>query len=59
MGGNRPSHLDGQRQPIKARTLAADDELTRTPVEVVEAQPRHLAGAKAEPQQRDQDRIVT
>src|SRR5450759_3288883 len=48
IGGDRIAHLDGQGQPVEARALAADDELSGTPVEVVETEPCHLTGTKTE-----------
>ena len=58
IGDDRVAHLDWQRQLIMTSGLAADDELACSPVEVVDAESGHLAGAKTEPQERDQYRIV-
>jgi hypothetical protein len=58
IGGNRVAHLDGHGQPIEARALAADYELSRAPVEIVETKPCHLAGTKTEAKQRDQHCVI-
>jgi hypothetical protein len=38
--------------------LAGDEDLSRPPVDVVDAERRHLVGAQAQAVQHDQDRVV-
>jgi len=48
----------GQWQLLLTLPLAADEELTRPPVDIAELQPGHLPGAKPQADEQGQDRVV-
>src|SRR5262249_17813693 len=55
VGDERLAHVDGQRKTVPARALATDDEFAVVPVDVLELEPGHLTGPKAEPHQHRED----
>ena len=48
---HRLAHLDGKRHPFTAPSLAVHDQLARPPVQVIQPEPGHLAGAQSHPGQ--------
>ena len=53
------THIGREGHALSPASLALHDELSDTPVHVVEAQGRHFGGAQAETGQRGDDREVT
>ncbi len=49
IGGKGGAYVGGQRQLGRFPALSANGDLTRVPVNIVQAQPNHFAGANAEP----------
>ena len=56
--GQRLTSIRCQRQPIDPGTLAANHQLARPPVDVLEVQPGDLAAAQPQPRQQQHDRVV-
>jgi hypothetical protein len=54
----RLADIRRQRQPLAARTLAAYDQFTRAPVDVLQRQRRVLRGSQRQPRQHRQDRHI-
>jgi len=52
------AHLHRQRQSLLTPTLSTDDQITGTPVDVVEIQSGHLTSAQPQASQQDQDGVV-
>ena len=59
VGGDRLADIDRQRQLVHPVTLAVNRDLPSPPVQVLQAQRRHLAGPEPESQYQDDHRIVT
>jgi len=58
IAGQRAADVDRQRQAIVAVSLAVDQELAGTPIDVIEHETRNLAAAQAEPSHQDHDREI-
>jgi hypothetical protein len=58
IGGDRPTHIRRQRQPVGSSALAAHHQFACPPVDVIEPQPGHLAGPQPQPQHRGDHRVV-
>ena len=48
----------GQGQLSRFPALSANGDLARAPIDIVQIQPDHFAGAHAEPGEQQQDRVV-
>ena len=59
VGSDRSTDVAEQWEPVEAAALAVDHDLSGPPVDVVEAEGRHLPGAQAQAQQRQDDGVVT
>jgi hypothetical protein len=55
---DRFAHIRGKRHPIMQLALAADEDLARAPVDVVELDRDNLGSAKSEPRHEQQHRVV-
>ena len=58
IGGDRPTHIRRQRQPIRSSALAAHHQFACPPVDVIEPQPGHIFGPQPQPQHRGDQRVV-
>ena len=58
IGGNRLADVDGDRHAFVVPALAADQDLSRPPVDVLEPDRNYFLGAKAKPCHQQQQRVV-
>src|SRR5208283_889887 len=58
IGDQRIADLLAERQQLFATPLAMQPDAALSPVDIIEAEPRDLAGAHAEPSQQQDDRAV-
>ena len=54
----RLAHIGAQRQVLDHATLAANDQLTSPPTNVIELKTRHLPRAQSESREQEHDGVI-